>query len=177
MRIISGKYKGKSIVAPKGIKARPTTDFAKESLFNILTNKIELNGIHVLDLFCGTGNISFEFASRGAASVTSVDQSLATYQFVNTFAKSLNLPVKGVKNDVFKYLKQTNEKFDVIFCDPPYEMPGVDTLPTLIFEKCMLHPNGLLIVEHSKEIDFTNHPHFSEQREYGRVNFSFFQGE
>jgi 16S rRNA (guanine966-N2)-methyltransferase len=175
MRIIAGRYKGKSIVAPKGIKARPTTDFAKESLFNILTNKIDLQGIHVLDLFCGTGNISFEFASRGAASVTAVDQSLATYQFVNTFGKSLDLPVRCVKNDVFKFLKQCVDKFDVIFCDPPYEMPGVDQLAPLIFERGLLNPNGILIVEHSKEIDLTLQPHFLEQREYGRVNFSFFQ--
>jgi 16S rRNA (guanine(966)-N(2))-methyltransferase RsmD len=174
MRIISGKHKGKSIVAPKGIKARPTTDFAKESLFNILSNKIDLNDIEVLDLFCGTGNISFEFASRGAASVTSVDQSLATYQFVNTFGKSLNLPVKCIKNDVFKYLKTSTNQFDVIFCDPPYEMPGVDLLVPIIMERKLLKPSGMLIIEHSKEIDLTNLEGFVEQRAYGKVNFSFF---
>lgn len=174
MRIIGGKYKGKTIPEVKGISARPTTDYAKESLFNILTNKTELSGAKVLDLFCGTGNISFEFASRGATDVVSVDQSLATYQFVNTFAKQLNAPIKCIKNDVFKFLDSHNNAYDIIFCDPPYDMPGVKLLAPLILKNNLLKDDGILVIEHSKEISMVDLEGFDEQRAYGKVNFSFF---
>ncbi len=174
MRIIGGKYKGKTIPEVKGISARPTTDYAKESLFNILTNKTDLIGAKVLDLFCGTGNISFEFASRGAIEVISVDQSLATYQFVNTFAKQLKAPIKCVKSDVFKFLAAHKSTYDIIFCDPPYDMPGVISLAPLIFENNLLNDDGYLIIEHSKEISMIDLEGFEEQRVYGKVNFSFF---
>lgn len=174
MRIIGGKYKGKTIPEVKGISARPTTDYGKESLFNILTNKTELIGAKVLDLFCGTGNISFEFASRGANEVICVDQSLATYQFVNTFARQLKAPIKCVKSDVFKFLEANKTSFDIIFCDPPYDMPGVTSLAPIIFKNNFLNEDGILIIEHSKEISMVDIEGFEEQRAYGKVNFSFF---
>jgi len=174
MRIIGGKYKGKTIPEVKGISARPTTDFAKESLFNILTNKTELQDIKVLDLFCGTGNISFEFSSRGAKEVVCVDQSLATYQFVNTFARQIKAPIKCIKSDVFKFIENCTEQFDVIFCDPPYDLSGIESLAPLIFNKSLLLEGGVLIIEHSKETILSNLEGFEEQRAYGKVNFSFF---
>ena len=174
MRIISGTHKGRTIVAPKQIKARPTTDFAKESLFNILENKVELEDISVLDLFGGTGNISYEFASRGAKNVLCVDKSMDSYKFINTFAHQHELNVKCVKSDVFKFLHKPYTSFPLIFADPPYDLRNIITLPKVIFDNNWVAPGGLLVIEHGKETDFSKEPNYQYTRTYSRVNFSFF---
>lgn len=174
MRIISGTHKGQTIVAPKQIKARPTTDFAKESLFNILENKVDIEGIKVLDLFGGTGNISYEFASRGASEVLTVDKSMDSYKFINTFAHEHNLAVKCVKSDVFKFLNKPKDSFPLIFADPPYDLKNIKTLPEVIFANNWVDPDGLLVIEHGKETDFSKEPNYQYTRTYSRVNFSFF---
>mgnify|MGYP000669103379 CR=1 FL=1 len=175
MRIISGTHKGKSIVAPKQIKARPTTDFAKESLFNILDNLVDIEGLRVLDLFGGTGNISYEFASRGAESVLTVDKSMDSYKFINTFAHENELPVKCVKSDVFKFLNKPKDSFPLVFADPPYALRNIISLPKVIFDNKWVEPDGLLIIEHGRETDYSKEIHYQETRVYSRVNFSFFQ--
>lgn len=175
MRIISGTHKGKSIVAPKQIKARPTTDFAKESLFNILENKVEIEGLKILDLFGGTGNISYEFASRGAESVLTVDKSMDSYKFINTFAHENELAVRCVKSDVFKFLNKPKDSFPLVFADPPYALRNIITLPKAIFDNNWVAPDGLLIIEHGKETDYSKEPFYVETRVYSRVNFSFFE--
>ncbi len=177
MRIISGTHKGRSIIAPKQIKARPTTDFAKESLFNILENQIDIEGIKVLDLFGGTGNISYEFASRGAQEVISVDKSMDSYKFINTFAHENKLAVKCVKSDVFKFLNKPKDAFPIVFADPPYALRNIITLPKVIFDNNWVAPGGLLIIEHGKETDYSKEPFYKETRVYSRVNFSFFMKE
>lgn len=175
MRIISGKFKGKKIIAPKSIKARPTTDFAKESLFNILENKVDFGGMDILDLFAGTGNISYEFISRGANSVTSVDMALSSYKFINSFAHDNEMNIKCVKADVIKFLKRKGISYPLIFADPPYALKNIDQLPDLVFENNWLEDNGLLIIEHGQETDFSEHPRLIDHRVYSRVNFSFFE--
>ena len=175
MRIISGKLKGKRITAPKAIKARPTTDFGKESLFNILENKILFPEIEALDLFAGTGNISFELASRGAKNILCIDQQKASVDFINTSAKHLELPIRAKKNDVFKFLKYPQKTYNLIFADPPYGHKKVIELPNLILNAKILSENGILIIEHGSENDFSLHENFIEKRTYSRVNFSFFQ--
>ncbi len=174
MRIISGKYKGKKIVAPKEINARPTTDYGKESLFNILENRIDLDGIKVLDLFGGTGNISYEFASRGASEVICVDKSMASYKFINTFAHQNNMPLKAIKSDVFKFLSKPLKKFPLIFADPPYQLKNILQLPSSILDNNWLEEDGLLIIEHGKDTDFSKEKLYRETRVYGHVCFSFF---
>ena len=175
MRIISGRFKGKKVVAPKSIKARPTTDFAKESLFNILEHKIDYQGLEVLDLFAGTGNISYEFISRGAEKVTSVDQALSSYKFINSFAHENDMNIKCIKADVFKYLTKSGKSYPVIFADPPYAIKHLEKIPDIIFENNWLEEGGLLIVEHGQETDFSGHERLVDQRVYSRVNFSFFE--
>ncbi|MCB9188933.1 MAG: RsmD family RNA methyltransferase [Flavobacteriales bacterium] len=175
MRIISGKFKGKKIVAPKSIKARPTTDFGKESLFNILEHKFDYQGLDLLDLFAGTGNISYEFISRGAKSVTAVDMALSSYKFINTFAHDNSMNIKCVKADVFKYLGKSGKSYPLIFADPPYAHKDINKIPDLIFTNSWLEVGGLLIIEHGEETSFENHPRLVDHREYSRVNFSFFE--
>lgn len=175
MRIISGKYRSRRIKAPKGIKARPTTDFAKESLFNILGNWFDMDGLDVLDLFSGTGNISFEFASRGANKIVAVDISKLSYRFISTTAAEMELPIQTLKADVFRFIPDHKGKYDVIFADPPYTHKEIKSLPSLVFKQSLLKPNGVLIVEHDKDINFENEERFLENRQYGRVNFSFFE--
>lgn len=175
MRIIRGKYKGRRLTAPKGIKARPTTDFAKEGLFNILENKIEIIDAKVLDLFTGTGNLSFEFASRGAKSVTAIDISPISIRFVNSQAKSWELPIKAFRNNVFNYLAKPIGTYDIIFADPPYALGGIEKIPDLVLNGNLLDPDGLLIVEHGRETDFSKHPNLIDSRTYSKVNFSFFR--
>lgn len=174
MRIIRGKYKGRRFNPPKSIKARPTTDFAKESLFNVLENQIDFDDLNVLDLFSGTGNISLEFASRGASSVLSIDNSYHSVKFINQQAKEWELPVRSYKNNVFKFLKKPIGSYDLIFADPPYAMDDIDKIPGLIFNSDLLKPDGLLIVEHGQESDLSDQEFFIEKRTYSRVNFSFF---
>ncbi len=175
MRIISGKFKGKKVVAPKSIRARPTTDFAKESLFNILEHKFDFHGDDVLDLFAGTGNISYELISRGADRVTAVDMALSSYKFINSFARENEMNIKCVKADVFKFLKRGGNSYPLIFADPPYALKNLELIPDLIFENSWLEPHGLLIIEHGQETDFSNHPRRVDHRTYSRVNFSFFE--
>lgn len=177
MRIISGKYKGKRLIAPKKLPVRPTTDFAKESLFNILNNHYFFDEISVLDLFSGTGNISFEFASRGCENIHSVDITSSCIQFINKIAKELHFPIKITKADVFKFLEHYTQKSTVIFADPPYDMEQnqFEQLVKLIFSNNLITDNGMLIVEHSKHTDLDHLPNFSSQRKYGGNVFSFFK--
>ncbi len=175
MRIISGKFKGKSIKPPKTIKARPTTDFAKESLFNILNNMLDFEGLTVLDCFSGTGNISLEFVSRGAKSVTAVDITLLSYRFISTTIKQWKIDnVKVYRSDIFQFIKKHNLPYDLIFADPPYNLKRINEIPEIIIKSGLLKPSGILIVEHGNETNFTENKYFSELRTYGRVNFSFF---
>jgi len=176
MRIIGGKLKGKVILPPAGYKARPTTDFAKEGLFNILDNEYEFQDLKVLDLFGGTGSIAFEFASRGAARVYSVEMARENASFIKTEAARLGLSnVTMVRDNVFDFLPICREKFDLIFADPPYALEGLETLPDQIFSHDLLHPGCYFILEHGDEHSFTDHPHFKKERHYGRVHFSFFE--
>lgn len=175
MRIIGGSLKGKSILPPKGYKARPTTDFAKEGLFNILTNEYEFEGLKVLDLFGGTGAIAYEFASRGASMVYSIEMAPANAAFIKTTAAKLGLKnVTAVHHNVFDFLEICREKFDLIFADPPYALEGLDTLPDKVLSKDILHPDCYFILEHGEEYDFSSHPLFVKTRKYGNVHFSFF---
>lgn len=176
MRIISGKYKGHRLSPPTNITARPTTDFAKESLFNVLNNRIDFEEITVLDLFAGTGGISYEFASRGCPSVTTVEMSNNHARFIRKVSAELKLDaIHLVQGDVFKYLSSCHAGFDLIFADPPYELPTLDKLPDLIFEYGLLKPEGTFVLEHPSRKSFSEHPHFVEHRHYGNVNFSFFE--
>jgi len=177
MRIVSGEFKGRRFSPPKNLKARPTTDIAKEGLFNILNNMIDFEGISVLDMFSGTGSISFEFASRGCRNITSLEINSANYAFIQKIIKELEMGdvIHSFKYDSFKFIESTKTKFDLIFADPPYDHKELENVPDLIFEKELLNPDGLLILEHPKEKDFKNHPYFFENRKYGHVNFSFFR--
>lgn len=179
MRIISGIHKSKRIQAPKNLPVRPTTDMAKEALFNILNNLYYFNDIAVLDLFSGTGNISYEFGSRGTENITAIDAHSGCIQFINTTAKSLNLSIATVKSDVFKYLEKANTKFDVIFADAPYEfeLELFEKIVALVFENKLLTEDGVLVVEHSKQTDFKNHERLSYQKKYGGNMFSFFENK
>lgn len=176
MRIIGGIHKGKVLHAPKNLPVRPTTDFAKEALFNILNNKLDFEEINVLDLFCGTGNISFEFASRGVKKVFSIDKHTPCVSFVKDTAKQLALKnVFTDRADVFTYLNKTNSTYDLIFADPPYELPNINDIYTLVFEKNCLAENGVLIIEHGPKTSFADKPFYKETRNYGNVHFSFFE--
>ena len=176
MRIISGKYKGKRLVAPKKLPVRPTTDMAKEGLFNILNNRFYLDEVRVMDLFSGTGNISFEFASRGVPDIVAVDTFPGCIQFISKISNELEFPISAIKSDVFKYLERTKEEFNVIFADPPYSFDESQFLKIadLVFENNLLQEDGVLVVEHSDQTDLSHHPNFSEQRKYGGSIFSFF---
>jgi len=177
VRIISGKYKGKLLMAPKKLSVRPTTDFAKEALFNILNNKIEFDEVSFLDLFSGTGNISYEFASRGADNITCVDSHYGCVKYINKIAEELDFTIKTVKSDVLKHLSSTPFTFDVIFADPPYSLTQQDfeTIVTKVFERNLLNEDGMLIIEHSKHTDLSNVESFTEARRYGGSVFSFFE--
>ncbi len=175
MRIIGGKMKGVRINPPANLPVRPTTDLAKEALFNILNNQYDLENIRVLDLFSGTGNVSLEFASRGAELVVSVDKHFGCFNFLKTAAQKYDLPnIKATKADVFKFLEMETDQFDIIFADPPYDLPTIPMIPEIIFRRNLLTAEGVLIVEHPslKKIDS---PYFVEQRKYGYSSFSFFQ--
>ena len=178
MRIISGTYRGRRLNPPKNITARPTTDFAKESLFNLLQNRMDFEGISMLDLFAGTGSISFEFVSRGAAYVTAVELAHVQQNFIIQTSKQLGIQnLQVVRGDVFKYLNSCRLQFDFIYADPPYALPELPTLPDIIFRKDLLKKDGWFVLEHSDSNDFSTHPYFYETRHYGSVNFSFFHKE
>lgn len=176
MRIIGGKLRGLRLNPPKNLPVRPTTDLAKEALFNILQNQIEFEGIKVLDLFCGTGNISLEFASREAAQVISVDRSIHCVNYIKDTARQHHLAqIKTYKADVFRFMEMETEKYDLIFADPPYDLNRIPEIPKIIFEKGLLSPGGVLIVEHQSLQNLSNHAAFAEQRKYGHSSFSFFK--
>ena len=178
MRIISGRLKGRIIHPPKNLRARPTTDFAKENLFNVLNNQLDFEGIDVLDLFAGTGSISYEFASRGAATVTAVEINNVHVNFIKSSAHSLGINnIFVVRANAFLYIKGVKKQFDVVFADAPYDIEGSDTLPDMVFDHNILKEGGLFILEHSKNLSFERHKHFSESRSYGSVQFSFFKKE
>lgn len=174
MRIIGGEFKGKKIIPPKGLPVRPTTDQAKESLFNVLANQYDLQGIKVLDLFAGTGNISYEFLSRGALKVVSVDANFKCFQFHKKIKQELNLkhytPYKG---DVFRAIKSIDSKFDIVFADPPYQLKNIGDLGPILLGLDIYEPNGKLIIEHGKDTSY-DLPQLEQHRKYGGVNFSFF---
>ncbi|GAA4315196.1 16S rRNA (guanine(966)-N(2))-methyltransferase RsmD [Mucilaginibacter gynuensis] len=176
MRIIGGTLRGLRINPPQNLPVRPTTDLAKEALFNILQNQIDLDGIKVLDLFSGTGNISLEFASRGASLVQAVDRNQGGIIFLKDTAQKHRLEnIKTFKADVFKYLDIESEKYDLIFADPPYDLNKIPEIPKIVFEKELLVTGGLLIVEHQSLQNLSGHPNFTDQRKYGHSSFSFFK--
>lgn len=177
MRIISGKYKGRRINAPKNLPVRPTTDMSKESLFNILNNHFHFDGLKILDLFSGTGNISYEFGSRGASNITAVDGDFGCVKFIKKTTEEFDLPITAIKSDVIKFLKANKSSYDIIFADPPYDMAQKDfeEIVSLIFENELLDENGMLIVEHSKYTKLDHMINFSFQKHYGASFFSFFE--
>ena len=203
MRIITGIYKGRHFDIPRSFKARPTTDFAKENIFNVLTRYIDFEGISALDLFSGTGSISLELVSRGCEHVVSVEMDRDHHRFIQEcFRKLLGdhgdhgdrsmiarneritrpvpviaAPMIAIRGDVFRYIKSCKQQFDFIFADPPYALKELPTIPGLIFEKGLLKDDGILVFEHGKDNDFSSDPHFVEHRTYGSVNFSIFRKE
>ncbi len=177
MRIISGTHRGRIINPPRNLRARPTTDFAKENLFNVLANRVDLEQCDVLDLFSGTGSISYEFCSRGARSVVSVEINAVHHNFIRTTARSFGMEqLHAVKANAFLYLKSCpKRRFDIVFADAPYDLPESERIIPLVLEGGILREEGLLIFEHSDRLDFSAHPQFVEQRVYGSVHFSFFK--
>ena len=175
MRIISGTYGGRRLSPPKNITARPTTDFAKESLFNLLNNRMDFEGADVLDLFAGTGGIGIECVSRGAREVTAVEIAHVQQNWIISCCKQLGIRnLSVIRGDVFKFLSSCRMQYDLIFADPPYALEQLPTLPDLILQQHILKENGWLVVEHGKDTDFTSHPNHVETRTYGSVHFSFF---
>ncbi|MBR5988134.1 MAG: RsmD family RNA methyltransferase [Prevotella sp.] len=195
MRIITGKYKGRHFDIPRNFKARPTTDFAKENIFNVLTGYIDLEGATALDLFSGTGSISLELLSRGCSHIISVEADRDHHRFIMDCLRKLDPTLKGddrhaqsaipfgevgrvlvpLRGDVFRFIKSCKQQFDFIFADPPYALKELPTIPGLIFEKGLLKDDGIFVFEHGKDQDFSNDPHFVEHRSYGSVNFSLFR--
>ena len=176
MRVITGIYKGRHFEVPRSFKARPTTDFAKENLFNVLQRYVDFDASpKALDLFAGTGSITLELLSRGCGQVVSVEKDPQHYAFIRKCLDSLqDLSAVPVKGDVFRYLERCREQFDFIFADPPYALPQLDTIPSLILENNLLKSDGVLVFEHGKQNDFSTLPQFVEHRAYGSVNFSIF---
>lgn len=177
MRIIGGKYKGFRFAPHKKNPARPTTDIAKEGLFNILNNAFYFDELAVLDLFGGTGSISYEFASRGCENITTIEQDRKLFAFILGMVQQKEMPIKPIRADVFKFIKKCNTQFNLIFAGPPYPLPNLDQLPKLIFQYDLLHPQGWFILEHNPNHDFKDHPHFWKKRQYGTTIFSIFVKE
>lgn len=176
MRIITGIYKGRHFDVPRTFKARPTTDFAKENIFNVLNGYIDFDGASALDLFSGTGSISLEMVSRGCASVVSVEADKEHHSFIRRCLDKLGtdvcIPIRG---DVFRFIKGCHQQYDLIFADPPYALPELPKIPSMIFEHGLLKPGGVLVFEHGRKNDFSNDARFVEHRAYGSVNFSIFR--
>ena len=176
MRIITGIYKGRRFDIPRTFKARPTTDFARENLFNVLTGYIDLEETRALDLFAGTGSISLEFLSRGCSQVVSVEYDRDHYAFIRQCVEKLGSDkAMIIRGDVFKFVKSCHQQFDIIFADPPYALEKLPEIPSLIFSHHLLADGGLFVFEHGKQNDFSQHPNFVERRTYGSVNFSIFR--
>ena len=175
MRIITGRYKGRHFDIPRTFKARPTTDFAKENIFNVLTQYVDFDGATALDLFSGTGSISLELLSRGCQQVVSVELDRDHHRFIQDCLKKLDtkacIPIRG---DVFRFLKSCRQQYDFIFADPPYALKELPEIPDLVIGRQLLKDGGIFVFEHGKDYDFSNHPHFLEHRSYGSVNFSLF---
>lgn len=176
MRIITGIYKGRHFDIPRSFKARPTTDFAKENIFNVLTQYVDFDGAEALDLFSGTGSISLELVSRGCQTVVSVEMDRDHHRFIQECLKKLNtkacIPIRG---DVFRFVKSCRQQYDFIFADPPYALKELPQIPDLILQKGILKENGIFVFEHGKDHDFSEHPNFIEHRQYGSVNFTLFR--
>jgi 16S rRNA (guanine(966)-N(2))-methyltransferase RsmD len=179
MRIISGKYKGRRIFPPKGLPVRPTTDMSKEALFNVLNNHFSFEGLKVLDLFAGTGNISFEFASRGSTPITSVDADFGCVKFIKQIASEYDFNIAATKSDVFSFLEKNKTSYDIIFADPPYalDQKTFEKIIDLVFQKELLNNEGIMIIEHSKYTKLDHMMHFSFKKSYGGSIFSFFEIE
>ena len=201
MRIITGKYKGRHFDIPRTFKARPTTDFAKENIFNVLAGYLDFEGAEALDLFSGTGSITLELLSRGCSRVVSVELDRDHHRFIQDCFTKLGWKVEGgmwkentssidsatdgilpppstlhlQRGDVFRYIKSCKQQYDFIFADPPYALKELPTIPGLIFERELLKDNGIFVFEHGKDNDFSDDPHFVEHRNYGSVNFSIFR--
>ena len=177
MRIITGKYKGRHFDIPRSFKARPTTDFAKENIFNVLIQYVDFDSAEALDLFSGTGSISLELLSRGCSRVVSVELDRDHHRFIQDCLKNLAVTdtVIPIRGDVFRFIKSCHQQFDFIFADPPYALKELPTIPDLIFERQLLKEDGIFVFEHGKDYDFSEHPHFVEHRSYGSVNFSLFR--
>lgn len=176
MRIIGGEHKGIRLRPPANLPVRPTTDLAKEALFNILQNRMDFQGLSVLDLFAGTGSITFEFASRGAGRVVAVDQHGKCVKFVKETASELGLAgIETVRADVLRFLKGRAEAFDVVFADPPYDLPALPQLPAMVLDGGFLAQDGLLIVEHPRMRKLAEHPAWQDTRNYGNSAFSFYR--
>ena len=175
MRIITGKYKGRHFDIPRSFKARPTTDFAKENIFNVINGYSDLDGAVALDLFAGTGSISLELLSRGCSTVISVeadrDHAAFIRQCMDKIGAEGNVLIRG---DVFRFVKSCRQQFDFIFADPPYALSELPKLPRMILDRGILKPDGMLVFEHGKQNDFSDLPEFRERRTYGSVNFSIF---
>ncbi|HOP58818.1 MAG TPA: RsmD family RNA methyltransferase [Bacteroidales bacterium] len=176
MRITGGKYGSRIINPPAGLKARPTTDFARVGLFNILNNRIIYEELNVLDLFSGTGSISFEFASREVASVHLIEKDSRNISGIRRMIRELGFEnIKAIHIDVKSYLKICKMKYDIVFADPPYDLPWLENLPDLVIDSGIIKKDGFFILEHPRKIKFSSHKLFFEHRNYGSVNFSFFR--
>lgn len=176
MRIVGGTFGGRRFSPPAKIPARPTTEVAKEGLFNMLNNSMDFEGIKTLDLFGGTGSISYELASRGAADLTLIERDLTTIEFIKKTVKELDIQdiVHIIRGDVFKYMKQCTEQYNFIFAGPPYALDNIDEIPKLVFEKQLLLPGGIFVHEHTPRNDYQKHPNFMRIKNYGTTVFTFF---
>jgi 16S rRNA (guanine(966)-N(2))-methyltransferase RsmD len=176
MRIIRGKYGRRRFDVPTNITARPTTDFARENIFNVLENLVDFEGLSALDLFAGTGAVSFEFLSRGCASVTSVEKASTQYNFIRKVAQTLGDPAMHVvRGDALRFVDTSVTAYDIVFADPPYDLPGFGEIPEKVLRSKLLRTGSIFIIEHSRNYDFSQLPHFVEHRAYGSVNFSIFR--
>jgi len=177
MRIISGKFKGRRITPPKNLPVRPTTDMSKEALFNVLNNHFNFSELKILELFAGTGSISYEFASRGCSPILCVDGDMGCVNFIKKTSKEFDFDITAIKSDVFKFLEKHHGNYDIIFADPPYNLDQkeFETIIELIFEKELLDEEGMLVVEHSKYTKLDHMANFSFQKNYGGSVFSFFE--
>lgn len=177
MRIVAGKFRSRRITAPNNLPVRPTTDMAKEALFNILNNSYYFDDLKVLDLFAGIGSISFEFASRGCTDITAVDEHFGCIKFLEKTSAELEIDLETVKSDVFLFLERISQSYDIIFADPPYDMETEKfiELLDLVFGRNLLNQDGVLIVEHGKQTNLSGHPKFDKSRKYGSNVFSFFK--
>ncbi len=177
MRIISGEFKGRKLQPPKNLPVRPTTDMAKEALFNILNNQYYFDELKVLDLFSGTGSISYEFASRGCEDITAIDAHYNCVKFIEKTSEAFEMDINVIKGDCFKFLENSIKTYDIIFADPPYNFSTeqFSSIPNLVFSKGLLNEDGLLIVEHSKHTNLEDIDNFSYSKSYGGNMFSFFE--